>query len=106
MTAQVAITGIGAVSPNGIGREVFWRNCLNGVSGVRKITRFAADEFMVWIAGVVNDLDLNAWVDPRDRPHVPRAVPLARAAVAEALADAGLEPEKMTRDEWRMRHRL
>ena len=101
MTAQVAITGIGAVSPNGIGREVFWRNCLDGVSGVRKITRFNADEFMVRIAGEVNDLDVNAWVEPKDRPHVPRAVPLARAAVAEALQDAGLEPEKMTRDELR-----
>ncbi|HZO51843.1 MAG TPA: beta-ketoacyl-[acyl-carrier-protein] synthase family protein [Bryobacteraceae bacterium] len=101
MTAQVAITGIGAVSPNGIGREVFWRNCLDGVSGVRKITRFDADGFMVRIAGEVNDLDVNAWVEPKDRPHIPRAVPLARAAVAEALMDAGLEPEKMTRDELR-----
>lgn len=101
MTAQVAITGIGAVSPNGAGRELFWRNCLDGVSGVRQITRFDTDGFLVRIAGEVNDLDVNAWVEPKDRPHVPRAVPLARAAVSEALADAGLEPEKMTRDELR-----
>jgi 3-oxoacyl-(acyl-carrier-protein) synthase len=42
MTAQVAITGIGAVSPNGVGREVFWRNCLEGISGVEDF-RFDAD---------------------------------------------------------------
>ena len=101
MTAQVAITGIGAVSPNGVGRELFWRNCLDGVSGVRKITRFDTNGFLVRIAGEVNDLDINAWVETKDRPHVPRAVPLARAAVSEALADAGLEPDKMTRDELR-----
>lgn len=101
MTAQVAITGIGAVSPNGVGREVFWRNCLEGVSGVRNISRFNTDGFMVKIAGEVNDLNLEEWVEPRDRPHVPRAVPLARAAVGEALMDAGLEPAKMSREELR-----
>ena len=40
---RVVITGIGAVSPNGIGREAFWEATRNGVSGVRRITRFDID---------------------------------------------------------------
>src|ERR1039458_2462590 len=40
MKRRVVITGIGAVSPNGIGREAFWEASRNGVSGVRRITRF------------------------------------------------------------------
>ena len=48
---RVAITGIGAVSPNGIGRERFWEATRNGVSGVRRITRFDPSGFVVQVAG-------------------------------------------------------
>src|SRR5262249_20889554 len=41
------------------------------------------------------------WVEIKDRPHVSRAVPLAAASVAEAFADAGLDPRSMSRDELR-----
>ena len=99
---RVAITGIGAVSPNGIGREAFWQASRNGVSGVRRIARFDPTPFQVQVAGQVpEEFDEKQWVDPKDRPHVSRAVPLALASVAEAVADAGLDPEHMTRDELR-----
>lgn len=97
---KVVITGIGAVSPNGVGRERFWRNTVEGRSGVRRIQRFDPGELLVQIAGEV-DIDTDAWVEPKDRPHVPRAVPLARAAVSEAIADAGIDPPKLTREELR-----
>ncbi len=99
---RVAITGIGAVSPNGIGRESFWQASRNGVSGVRRIARFDPTPFQVQVAGQVpEEFDEKQWVDPKDRPHVSRAVPLALCSVAEALADAGLDPAHMTRDELR-----
>jgi 3-oxoacyl-[acyl-carrier-protein] synthase II len=96
---RVAITGIGAVSPNGIGRERFWQATKNGESGVRRITRFDPSGFVVQVAGEIPpEFDENAFVDPKDRPHVSRAVPLAATAVAEALQDAGIETKGMSRE--------
>ena len=99
---RVAVTGIGAVSPNGIGREAFWKATRNGTSGVRRISRFDPTGFSVQVAGEVPAaFDETRYVDPKDRPHVSRAVPLAVAAVGEALADAGLDPHSMSRDRLR-----
>src|SRR5262252_7755423 len=99
---RVAITGIGAVSPNGIGREQFWEATRNGVSGVSRITRFDPAGYQVQVAGQVPDeFDEKQYVEVKDRPHVSRAVPLAAAAVKEALADAGIEVRGMSREELR-----
>ena len=99
---RVAITGIGAVSPNGIGRERFWEATRNGVSGVRRITRFDPSGFVVQVAGEVPDeFDESLYVEAKDRHNVSRAVPLAAASVAEAMSDAGLDARAMTRDELR-----
>jgi 3-oxoacyl-[acyl-carrier-protein] synthase II len=101
MKRRVVITGIGAVSPNGIGREAFWAASRRGVSGVRRITRFDPCSFPVQVAGEVVGLDESQYVDPKDRPHVSRVVPLGAAAVREALEDAGLDTGTMTRNELR-----
>jgi 3-oxoacyl-[acyl-carrier-protein] synthase II len=56
----------------------------------------------VQVAGEVPDeFDVKRYVEPKDRPHVSRAVPLAAASVAEALADAGIDPRSLGRDELR-----
>lgn len=102
MNRRVVITGIGALSPNGIGREAFWHATRNGISGVRRITRFDPTGFAVRIAGEVAGFDADAWIPVKDRQHVSRSAPLAIAAVSEALADAGLEPARMSRDELRV----
>lgn len=99
MKRRVVVTGIGAVSPNGIGRENFWRATRRGISGVRRITRFDPAGFQVQIAGEVPDFDETAQVEPKERPHVSRCVPLGLAAAREAVADACLEPGRMTREE-------
>src|SRR5260370_27149598 len=101
MKRRVVVTGIGAVSPNGVGREAFWQATRNGVSGVRNITRFDASGYAVQVAGEVVGFDESLYVSPKDRQHVSRAVPLGIAAVQEAVADAGLDPGSMTRDELR-----
>jgi 3-oxoacyl-[acyl-carrier-protein] synthase II len=99
---RVVITGIGAVSPNGIGRERFWEATRSGCSGVRRITRFDPTNFLVQVAGEIPpEFDEKQYVEVKDRPHVSRAVPLAVASVSEAVEDAGLQPREMSRDELR-----
>ncbi len=101
MLRRVAVTGIGAVSPNGIGREAFWSATKNGVSGVRRISKFDPSAWAVQVAGQIAGFDENLYVAPKDRPHVSRVVPLAVAAAGEALSDAGLNTASMNRDELR-----
>ncbi len=98
---RVVITGMGVVSPNGIGKEAFCRAILAGKSGVKRISRFDPSNLPVHIAGEIPEFDELAWVDARERKHVSRAVPLAVAASAEAIKDAGLDPGSMTMDEKR-----
>ncbi|HJQ37782.1 MAG TPA: beta-ketoacyl-[acyl-carrier-protein] synthase family protein [Thermoanaerobaculia bacterium] len=88
---RIVITGIGALSPNGIGRENYFSAVAAGRSGVRPITQFDASTLPCRIAGEV-DFDPTAWVDPKNIRHVARVVPMAIAATAEALRDAQLDP--------------
>lgn len=98
---RVVITGMGAVSPNGIGRRAFRQAVLEGQSGVRRISRFDPAGLSVQIAGEVRDFDELAWVDKKERRHVSRVLPLAIAAAAEALADSGIDPAHLSIDQLR-----
>jgi 3-oxoacyl-[acyl-carrier-protein] synthase II len=95
------ITGMGCVTPLGIGREAFWNGLLEGRSGVRRIRAFDASSFPVQIAAEVPDFDWEAQLNPKDRKHVPRTVPLALAAAREALEDARIFPNDLTLPERR-----
>jgi 3-oxoacyl-[acyl-carrier-protein] synthase II len=101
MKRRVVVTGIGAVAPNGIGREAYWQATREGVSGVKRISRFDPQCMQVQIAGEVSDFDEDAWVAPKDRPHISRAALLAIAATKEAIEDANLVPSEMNRDQLR-----
>jgi 3-oxoacyl-[acyl-carrier-protein] synthase II len=101
MKPSVVVTGLGAVSPNGIGIPAFRESLLAGRSGVKNITLFDPSGLPVTIAGEISEFDELAWVDEHERKHISRAVPLAVAAAAEALQDAGLDTQKMSLDEKR-----
>ncbi|MCX6596599.1 MAG: beta-ketoacyl-[acyl-carrier-protein] synthase family protein [Acidobacteria bacterium] len=102
MPRRVVITGIGCVSPNGIGREEFWRATQAGESGVRTIEKFDATPWGVTIAGQVpREFDELSYVSAKERQHVSRVTPLAIAAAQEALADAALDPTQLTREQLR-----
>jgi len=95
------ITGMGVVSPNGIGNQKFADAILTGKSGVGRISRFDASEIPVQIAGEVREFDELAWVDKRERKHVSRVLPLALAAATEAFEGAGIDPASLALEERR-----
>lgn len=101
MRKRVAITGMGVVSPNGIGNQAFGEAILAGKSGVRRIATFDASEIPVQIAGEVRDFDELAWVEKRDRKHVSRVLPLAIAAVTEAIKESGIDVASLPMEERR-----
>ena len=99
---RVVITGFGCVTPIGVGREAYWGSLAEGRSGIKRITSFDVSDATVRIAGEITDFDADAQLNPKDRKHVPRTVPLALAAAREAVADARIVPEKLTAEEKQM----
>jgi 3-oxoacyl-[acyl-carrier-protein] synthase II len=98
---RVVITGMGVVSPNGIGNEDFCRAVLAGTSGVRRVSSFDPSDLPVQIAGEVCGFDELAWVSAHERKHVGRVVPLALAASTEALREAGVDAARLSLAEQR-----
>ena len=96
MSRRVVVTGIGAISPNGLGREAFWTATWQGRSGVRRIQRFDPSSLPVQIAGEIVGFEPTRYISAKDSSNVSRVVPLAIAAAAEAISDAGLDPSKMS----------
>src|SRR2546428_12539309 len=98
--SRIVITGIGVLSPNGVGRESYFAAVAAGRSGIRTITQFDASSLPCRVAGEV-DFDPAQWVDPKNIRHVSRVVPMALAATAEALRDAKLDPASLDLEERR-----
>lgn len=98
---EVVITGIGCVSPNGIGQAAFFGALARGVSGLKRISAFSPEGLTCTVAGEISNFDPMLWISKKDAPHVSRAVPLALAASAEALETAGLQPDELPLSERR-----
>ena len=95
---RVVITGMGAVSPNGIGNTAFGSAILAGRSGVRRISRFDASEIPVQIAGEICDFDELNWVDKRDRKHLSEdGVLVPIIAIDKHTGRVDISPEIVTR---------
>jgi 3-oxoacyl-[acyl-carrier-protein] synthase II len=96
LSCRVVVTGIGAMSPNGLGREAFWTATWQGRSGVRRIQRFDPSSLPVQIAGEIVGFEPTRYISAKDSANVSRVVPLAIAAADEAVSDSGLDPSKMS----------
>ncbi|WP_395502983.1 beta-ketoacyl-ACP synthase II [Ectopseudomonas mendocina] len=98
MAKRIVITGMGAVSPLGVGVECSWERLLQGKSGVRQIEPFG--ELPVRIAGTVPDkkddseagFDANQFVEPKEARRMDRFILFALAAASEAIEQAGWSP--------------
>ena len=101
MTERIVITGIGVVSPFGVGRDRFWQHVSGGCSGTRAITEFDASDFACRVAAPVTGVTIDdvpalegddLW-DPgyrADPKRYSRAALIGVIAAREAWADAGL----------------
>src|SRR5919109_951675 len=95
MERRVVVTGMGIVSPIGIGKEAFWQSLIEGKSGIDYITHFDASTYPCQIAGEVDDAPISEFLTPRDVRRTSRFVQFALAASHMAIQDAQLSPEQL-----------
>lgn len=95
---EVVITGIGLVTPIGIGTDAFWASILHGASGAGEISAFDASEEPVRIACEVTDFDATDFVDRREAIRTDRFTHMAVAASAMAWEESRLGGAKLAND--------
>src|ERR1700732_3388845 len=88
---RVVITGIGLVTPVGIGTQEAWRALLAGQNGIGPITQFDCSTFRVRIAGEVKGGEPTRWIDRKKLEEMARLPERALGAAAMAVTDAKLE---------------
>ncbi len=90
---RVVITGMGAVTPCGIGVNKFWDSMLKGKSGISLIEAIDTERHTVKIAGEIKEKDFNPedYIEPKDAKRMDRFTQFAMAAADEAIADAKLD---------------
>lgn len=93
MANRVVITGIGAITPVGIGKENFWNALISGKNGIGKITRFDATDYGAQVAGEVKDFDPAEYIDKKESKRMDRYTQFAVATAKMAIEDAGLDLE-------------
>ena len=98
MSRRVVVTGLGMVTPLGVGVPANWEAVCAGRSGIGPITRFASEGFPCRIAGEVRGFRAEDWVDRRERDRMDLFILYAIAAAAEAVRDARLEVSEETAD--------
>ena len=91
---RVVITGMGAVTPIGTGREEFWKAIKDGVCGVDRITRFDPTDFACQIAAEVKDFDVTQYMEKKESKRMDLFVQYAVAAAKMAAEDAKLDMSK------------
>lgn len=94
MKRRVVVTGIGMISPLGIGVEENWKALIEGRSGIDYITRFDASQYSTRIAGEVKNFDPEKYIDAKELKKMDLFIQYAMAATDMALKDAGLNTNK------------
>jgi 3-oxoacyl-[acyl-carrier-protein] synthase II len=88
---RVVITGLGIVSPVGIGVETAWANIVAGKSGISRITKFDPTAFSSQIAGEVKDFDATQYLSPKEARRMDTFIQYGLVAGMEAVKDSGIE---------------
>ena len=96
---RVVVTGLGIVSPVGIGVSEAWSNIVAGKSGISRITRFDAGTFPTQIAGEVKGFDVAKWLSPKEARRFDTFIHYGLAAAIDALKDSGMDLDKEQREQ-------
>ena len=88
---RVVITGLGIVSPVGIGVSQAWQSIVNGKSGITRISHFDPSLFACQIAGEVKDFDVTQYLPAKDARRMDRFIHFGLVAGMEAFKDSGIE---------------
>ncbi len=88
---RVVITGLGIVSPVGIGVDNAWASIVAGRSGITRITKFDPEAFASQVAGEVKGFDVTQYLSPKDARRMDTFIQYGLAAGIEAFKDAGIE---------------
>lgn len=91
MSRRVVVTGMGAVTPIGIGVENFWRGIQDGQVGIKLIDRFDTTEFKAKVAAQVDDFHAKDYMDVKAAKRMEKFCQFAVAAAKEAVGDSGLD---------------
>jgi 3-oxoacyl-[acyl-carrier-protein] synthase II len=91
MSRRVVVTGLGIISPVGIGVDEAWTNILAGRSGIARITRFDASAFPSQIAGEVKGFDVTQYLSGKEARRYDTFIHYGLVATMQAVKDAGLE---------------
>ncbi len=87
---RIVVTGIGVVSPVGIGAEAAWSNLVAGKSGITRISKFDPSNFASQIAGEVKDFDVSQFLPAKDARRMDTFIQYGLVAAIEAVKDAGI----------------
>lgn len=98
MKKRVVVTGLGVISPVGIGKDAFWQSLIAGKSGITRITRFDPTDFATQIAGEVKDFDATHYIEKKEAKRMDRCTQFAIAATKMALEDSKLDLDKEDRE--------
>ncbi len=99
---RVVVTGLGAVTPYGVGVDNLWKNITAGNSGIGTITAIDLEKHSVHIAGEVKDFDPLEYFDPKEVKKTDRFTQFALVAADEAVKDSGLDIENSDLDPYRV----
>ena len=95
---RVVITGLGAVTALGPDVKTFWKNILDGKSGVKRIESFDTTDYPSKIGGEITDFNLDERVDKREAKRMDRFAQFALQASIQAVADSGLDMNAVNRE--------
>ncbi|MCL2563886.1 MAG: beta-ketoacyl-ACP synthase II [Oscillospiraceae bacterium] len=88
---RVVVTGLGAITPIGNDVPAFWQGLISGTNGIDTITRFDTSEYKVHLAAEVRDFDPTLYMEKAEVRKTDLFVQYGLAAVAQAMAESGLE---------------
>ena len=98
---EVVVTGLGLVSPLGVGQDINWQRLIDGHSGVNKIDNFKTEDLPCKIAGQIpliaddpkGGLNIHDWIDPKDLRRIDRFIAYGLIAAKIAIDDSKWKPK-------------